>query len=279
MKAKELDENTWLITRGEGQSSIHNYLLVGEHKAALIDTGLEEETLQAFVSLITDKPIVVIHTHGHIDHIGNDQQFEEVMLHPRDVDLYHLHSSAEFRREFFKRQYEEMKQNDPDKAEAFAIKQFQTINQTVALKPLTEGMVVDLGTRKLKVIETPGHTQGCISLVDVDKKVIYTGDMVCEMGVLMHFAEATTINVYKQSLEVIYSAMTPEYRLFSGHQLSPLTIEWVEKYLECVSELIELGKTSDLTNQSVNEILFYSKENAKISYRNDQLLDGIRETN
>lgn len=95
----------------------------------------------------------------------------------------------------------------------------------------------------------------------------------------MHFAEATTINVYKQSLEVIHSAMTPEYRLFSGHQLSPLTIEWVEKYLECVSELIELGKTSDLTNQSVNEILFYSKENAKISYRNDQLLDGIRETN
>lgn len=93
MRAEEIDPQTWLITRGNGQASTHNYLIVGEKKAALIDTGLDAEDLRAYTATLTDKPIVVLHTHGHIDHIGNDQQFEEIMLHPQDFSLFQLHST------------------------------------------------------------------------------------------------------------------------------------------------------------------------------------------
>ena len=263
MEAKELDTNTWLITRGEGQTSTHNYLLAGEHKAALIDTGLEAEALREFATSLTDKPIVVLHTHGHIDHIGNDQQFDEVMLHPNDFDLYQLHSSAAFRKEFLQVE-EDSEGNDPR----------QAINQTVQLEPLVGGNIIDLGERQLRVIENPGHTRGCISLIEEARKTIYTGDMVCEMGVLMHFAESTGIDVYKQSLETIRAAISTGYRLYTGHQLTPLSSEWIDAYIECADELIAFGNELAKMNpayEETNEALFYSKGDATISYTREKL--------
>lgn len=262
MKAKELDEKTWLITRGEGQGSTHNYLLAGEEKAALLDTGLKSETLRDFATSLTDKPIVVVHTHGHIDHIGNDQQFEEIMLHPKDFDLYRLHSSADFRKEFFKGQPDEDAMKQP-------------INQGVELQPLADGMVIDLGGRALKVIENPGHTQGGVSLIEEAKKTIYTGDMVCEMGVLMHFPESTTIATYKQSLTNLRLAITTDYQLYPGHQQTPLSVEWIDAYIACADELIELGKQMAVKNQGdqdSNEIQFHSKGKATISYTSEKLM-------
>ena len=280
MKAKEIDKNTWLITRGEAQASIHNYLLVGDQRAALIDTGLESETLREFAKNLTKKPIVVLHSHGHIDHIGNDQQFDKIMLNPADFALYHLQSSAKFRSEFFKAQYVEKKINDSIEAEAYALEHHYAINQNVSLDPLTNGMTIDLGNRELFVIENPGHTKGCISLIEKDKRYIFTGDMVCEMGVIMHFPESTSIDTYINSLEKIRRSMTPEFQLYAGHQFAPLTIEWVDKYIDCASELIDFGKSmikNDPTVQGTNDVLFYSKDKARISYTTNKLLKSIRD--
>lgn len=268
MRAEEIEPQTWLITRGNGQASTHNYLIVGEKKAALIDTGLEAEDLRAFTATLTDKPIIVLHTHGHIDHIGNDQQFEEIMLHPQDFSLFQLHSSAAFRTEFFKGNKAmkwDQDQTDPR----------QAINQTVKLEPLTEGMIVDLGQRQLKVIENPGHTYGCLSLIEEDRKRIYTGDMICEKGVLLHFAESTDIARYKKSLEHLRSAIAPDYQLYPGHQRMPLSSEWIDAYSECAEELLALGKElmkSNLTEQETHEILFHSKGKATISYTREKIL-------
>lgn len=266
MNAKELDKDTWLITRGEGQGSTHNYLLAGEDKAALLDTGLKAEELRDFAASLTDKPIVVVHTHGHIDHIGNDQQFEEIMLHPKDFDLYRLHSSADFRRDFFKGQPDEDAMKQP-------------INQGIELQPLAEGMIIDLGGRVLKVIENPGHTHGGVSLIEEVKKTIYTGDMVCEMGVLMHFPESTSIETYKRSLTNLRSAITADYQLYPGHQQVPLSVEWIDAYIACADELIELGKQLTKKNpadQGTAEVQFHSKGKATISYTSEKLMKSRR---
>ena len=46
------------------------FLIVGEEKAMLIDTGYGEGNLREIVEGITDKPVMVVDTHGHFDHIG-----------------------------------------------------------------------------------------------------------------------------------------------------------------------------------------------------------------
>jgi glyoxylase-like metal-dependent hydrolase (beta-lactamase superfamily II) len=44
-------------------------LLIGQQKAALIDTGCGIGNLRKAVEEITDKPVIVINTHTHLDHL------------------------------------------------------------------------------------------------------------------------------------------------------------------------------------------------------------------
>lgn len=48
------------------------YLLIGEERALLIDCGLGIGDIKGAVEKITDKPILVVATHGHVDHAGGD---------------------------------------------------------------------------------------------------------------------------------------------------------------------------------------------------------------
>ena len=38
----------------------------------------------SLVEMLTDKPVTVALSHGHVDHTGNARQFPEVWLHPAD---------------------------------------------------------------------------------------------------------------------------------------------------------------------------------------------------
>lgn len=54
------------------------FLIVGEEKALLIDTGTGVCDLPATLRYLTDKPVQVVLTHGHPDHAGAIGWFDEV---------------------------------------------------------------------------------------------------------------------------------------------------------------------------------------------------------
>ena len=59
-------------------------LIIGEQKAALIDTGCGIANLRQAVEEVTNKPVIVINTHTHLDHLGSNCQFDEIAMfdHP-----------------------------------------------------------------------------------------------------------------------------------------------------------------------------------------------------
>lgn len=66
---KQLKSYLYLL---DDNNEATGYLLVGDEKACLIDTMVCGEDLYALVRRYTDKPIMVVNTHGHPDHIyGN----------------------------------------------------------------------------------------------------------------------------------------------------------------------------------------------------------------
>ena len=80
------------------------YLFVGSKQAALIDTGYGFGNLEQTVRSVTDKPVVIINTHGHCDHTGGNAQFEEVCyIGEKDIALCQEHSEAAMRRDNAKR--------------------------------------------------------------------------------------------------------------------------------------------------------------------------------
>ena len=46
------------------------YLVEGTEKAALIDTGYGVGNLKGYIKTLTEKPLIVLITHGHLDHVA-----------------------------------------------------------------------------------------------------------------------------------------------------------------------------------------------------------------
>ena len=62
----QFKKDTWEIDEFDCASC---FLLVGTEKAMLIDTGIGVGDLEGAVRQITDKPLIVVITHSHRDHI------------------------------------------------------------------------------------------------------------------------------------------------------------------------------------------------------------------
>ena len=64
---------------------INNYLLVGNHTAALIDTGTGIHRISSAIKeLVADRELLVFNTHNHFDHVLSNHEFPEVYIHKMD---------------------------------------------------------------------------------------------------------------------------------------------------------------------------------------------------
>ena len=71
------------------------------------------------------------------------------------------------------------------------------------LNPLKEGMSFDLGDRVFRVIEVPGHTPGCVCLINEEEGVIFTGDMIVETPVWLYLSHSLPLSTFIASLQKI----------------------------------------------------------------------------
>lgn len=74
----KIDDTTWVINFMNGTENM--YLLEGEEKALLLDTGYGAGNLRPYVERLTEKPVIVANTHYHPDHSGGNGEFEEVYV-------------------------------------------------------------------------------------------------------------------------------------------------------------------------------------------------------
>lgn len=147
------------------------FLLLGDQKGLLIDTGCGMCNLKEYVDQLTDKPYDVVLTHGHVDHVICAPLFPEVYCHPADWDEARSPKWAmaaaypDMMRPFGTFDTYDIAEND--------LRFYGPIQK---LLPATEGMQFDLGGRQVEVIETPGHTYGSICLLDPATRILFSGD-------------------------------------------------------------------------------------------------------
>ena len=84
-QVEAIDSATWLI---KDQINSIVYLLEGETKALLLDTGSGVYKLRPVVEALTQKPVVVVNTHYHGDHTGANYEFDRMMI--SEEDRYYL---------------------------------------------------------------------------------------------------------------------------------------------------------------------------------------------
>ena len=100
---EKMDDNTFTLV--EAYSKCLIYLLIGETSALLIDTGSGVSDLYAAVKQLTDKPVSVVNTHGHLDHVANNHQFADVYISGKDKEVFAAHTDRVYVTELIKVMY------------------------------------------------------------------------------------------------------------------------------------------------------------------------------
>lgn len=149
-----------------------SFLITGEDKALLFDTGLGIGDMRSTVEQLTDRPVIVLNSHTHYDHIGGNYQFETIYAVDTEFTRGHAlngrpHAAvAEFVGEgWIWKPLPAGFSRDAYHSHPFVISKF-----------VADGDIIELGGRQLEVLETPGHAPDSICLLDRENRILFTGD-------------------------------------------------------------------------------------------------------
>ncbi len=138
------------------------YLIICEstREAAVVDPGFNEAEANKILEEIANRGLVVkciFNTHGHLDHICGNGALKQatgapIWIHENDAQML----------------------TTPSKNLS------KTLGLNIVSPPadrlLRDGDIFNVGLLKFRVIHTPGHTRGSVSLYCEDERVIFTGD-------------------------------------------------------------------------------------------------------
>ncbi len=208
------------------------YLIEGEEKALLIDTGWGIFDIPELLRRITSKPVMVIVTHGHPDHACGSFWFDEVYVLENEVPLLKNCFDIEYR----KMKYENLlidRINDKSLIESWFNAELKHINV------IREGFKFELGNLTLEVITMPGHTDGSIVLLDEKNRMLYTGDSILKGQVWLHLDVSASLSVYLKSLQKIRDLGNKFDRFLPAHGDSPLETFYIDEMIMGVEKIIE----------------------------------------
>ena len=195
------------------------YLVVGEDKACVIDTMNGYNNLYEAVRKITDKPVTVVNTHGHPDHIFGNMYFEEAWMNPEDGELARQFTES---REFLD----------------YCREKGQTMPP---FRDILPGDIIDLGGRTLEVFALPGHTAGGILLLLREDRILFTGDSV-NHHLWMQLDGCLPLREFVKELDKVMFLQDRADIILHGHARAEDDISLLRCLLDGVEEICE-GKT------------------------------------
>lgn len=224
-----LEEKSWM-----GQALC--YLVCGEKKALLIDTGTGCQGLADTVRELTDLTVTVANTHAHIDHIGGNHEFGEIWFHEKDREIFQKHVNPEYTFGLLEKELPPLLRA-PLKA---LTRKRLSISTKGNYHYFGDDAVFELGDREIEVIPTPGHTPGGVCFLDRRERMLFTGDTLCEWGVLLHFpGEGCPAEVYRDSLLRLKALEGAYDTIWPGHHGFPVEKSYLDEYLACASQIVE----------------------------------------
>ena len=203
--------------RGDGEllPGVDAYLLTGEKRAVLVDTLQNATGLYEKVRELTELPLDVLITHGHIDHAGKSlPEFVAAgcAVYMPEVDFEFLHSMEPgVKKEWFHN--------------------------------LKDGDVWELGGRTLHTLSCAGHTAGSVVLYDPKENLLLTGDAVGAGNFWMHIPGALPLSEFLKSLAGLREKIRdPEQvRIYTGHQIQAqgiLTGTYLDELFDLTTDIV-----------------------------------------
>ncbi|KKS46784.1 hypothetical protein A3J20_06645 [Candidatus Gottesmanbacteria bacterium RIFCSPLOWO2_02_FULL_42_29] len=189
-----------ILTLPVGQMKSNCYLIIAENNDCLIiDPGDDADYIERIITEKKVKPLKIIATHGHFDHI---MAATELML------AYNIPFLINKKDDFL------VKNMSQSAAHFLGIK---TDPPPIPVGFLKDKEIIKADDYEIRIIATPGHTPGSICLYIPQEKSLFTGDTLFAQGGVgrTDFSYSSPEDI-KKSLKLIYS-LPGETEIKPGH--------------------------------------------------------------
>ena len=234
-RVEQLAPDTWAIGEPANAPDNYAYLLIGTHRALLIDAGAtRDHDINRAIAGITALPVTVIPTHLHHDHVNGLGYFRNIAL----ADLPDTKDRAE---------------GDQVQLSRYQYGRPSPVAFRVAtwVKP---GARIDLGGRSVTILSTPGHTTSSVSIWEPAARRLYTGDFLYPTT-LYAFAPDSSLSTYVKTLDRLLTLLPPDTRLYGAHCCrndAPPQAPWLSTHdLKDTKNAIQRIQTSDAEARGV----------------------------
>ena len=194
-----LDGRTFAIAEPRYEQHNVNYLIAGDTRAVLFDTGPGVRDIRPVVASLTELPIVASFSHLHFDHVGGQAAFASV------ASLDHPTIRA---------------RTAPDGAFTPALLQHGAPGRPTfrIAEWWAPDATVDLGGRALRVLSAPGHTPESLALYDAAAGQLFSGDTLYP-GDLFAFAPGADLVAYRDTARRLLdlTAGRPDVAIYGAH--------------------------------------------------------------
>jgi len=207
----EVEPGIWAIYEPFQWQEVISYLIVGTESSVLFDTGNGIGKIRPIVNQLTDKPVRVLNSHSHFDHIGGNYEFDEILS---VATPFSLNVTGGIRNEQISMEVspEALCKGLP----AGVTEQDHQIRPFSISGTIEDGDAIDIGGRKLEVLRVPGHTDDAIALLDRSAGLLWSGDSFYEGPIWLFFPE-TDLAAYQESV-VRLALLAPNLKaVFPAH--------------------------------------------------------------
>lgn len=206
----------------------YSYLLVGADQALMFDSGAnQKEDITQVARRITDKPLSVLPSHLHFDHLGGLHNFSSIYL--LDTPFTRKFKGADGLYQV------------PEPVYLGNI-DHMTLAPFKVARLVKPDEVIDLGGLKVRLLSVPGHTKDEVALYDEAHNILLSGDHLYPSWLL-----AGNLKDYVSSLSATLKLINPQTTIYGAHadedasKVPAMTYADVEKIRDTMTE-IEAGR-------------------------------------
>ncbi|MCT4639123.1 MAG: MBL fold metallo-hydrolase [Bacteroidales bacterium] len=191
----------------------NTYVLSDETKECIIiDCGCYEDhermQLQDYIKENDLKPVAILNTHSHVDHILGNQWIKEVFNIPLKASMKDeaLLATAVSHGKMYGMILDEPPVIDED---------------------IDESKTVKFGSSELKILDVPGHSPGCIAFYNDEQKFVFSGDVLFCGSIGRTDLPGGDYDQIMSSIMDKLTTLDDDYKVYAGH--GPSTTIGIER--------------------------------------------------